>query len=319
MIETIKNFPKQFEYEPTIENADNFKIFDRFIVLGMGGSHLGADLLKIYKPGLNLKIYSDYDLPSLPDEYFQKSLIVAISYSGSTEETISGFNAALSKNFPLAVITINEKLSELAHQNKIPYVQLPDAGIPSRLAVGYQIKALLKIIGDENALVEIKKLSNAIDINKLEEKGRELAERIKNYIPIIYSSRQNQALAYFWKINFNETSKIPAFYNVFPELNHNEIDAFNWNEQVRELCNKFCLIFLKNLSDNPRIIKRMEFTEKILLEKTLKTEILEIEGANVFQKIFNSIVLSCFTSYYSAVAYNQLENPSLIDKLKSIL
>lgn len=305
-------FLKQLAFELVIENKDKFKEHKDSIVLGMGGSHLAADLL-------GLRVHSDYGLPSdLADK--KDILIIAVSYSGNTEETLDGFNLALSKYLPLAVISTGGKLLELARQNNIPYIQLPNIGIQPRETIGFQLKALLKLTGKENELQEIAKLSNDINLDNLELQGRELAEKIKNYIPIIYSSAKNKPLAYFWKIVFNETAKIPAFYNVFSELNHNEIEGFNWNEKTKHLSEKFIFIFLKDNSDNPRIIKRMELTEKIYKNKGFNVHSVILGNKTEISQLLASIYIALATAYSLALIYgSDPQKTDLIDELKTYI
>ena len=88
MEQSIRDFPKQFEYNPVIENEANLKRQDKFVVVGMGGSHLAADLLKAANPLLDIIIQKDYGLPDISDEELKNRLIIASSYSGNTEETI---------------------------------------------------------------------------------------------------------------------------------------------------------------------------------------------------------------------------------------
>jgi len=149
MKEAIQNFPKQFAYEPEIENSENLKSYDKFIVVGMGGSHLAADLLKTWKPSLNVTVRSDYGLPALREEDLKNILVIASSYSGNTEETIDGFKQAVGNGLSVAAISVDGKLKELASEHSIPYVQLPDTGIQPRSALGFSFKALLKLIAEE--------------------------------------------------------------------------------------------------------------------------------------------------------------------------
>lgn len=98
MKKTIIDFPKQFEFEPVIENADKLKKADSFVVLGMGGSNLTSSLLTIADPYLDLFCHRDYGLPKIKEERLKNSLIIASSYSGNTEETLDGFREAVSRS-----------------------------------------------------------------------------------------------------------------------------------------------------------------------------------------------------------------------------
>src|SRR5262249_6537974 len=117
----IKNYAKQFDYEPIVENAARLpggtKKYKKFIVCGMGGSHLAADILKTWHPELDIIIWSNYGLPPLPDKELKERLIITSSYSGGTEETIDAFNAARAKRLTVAAIATHGKLIALAEKN----------------------------------------------------------------------------------------------------------------------------------------------------------------------------------------------------------
>ena len=106
MYDAIKNFAKQFSWESIIvENGVLPSNFRKFIVAGMGGSHLAADLLKLREPRLELVIHCDYGLPSLSSQNLKDSLIIVSSYSGNTEETIDAFKSAHKRQLPLIAIS----------------------------------------------------------------------------------------------------------------------------------------------------------------------------------------------------------------------
>ena len=115
----------------------------------------------------------------------------------------------------------------MADKAKIPYVQIPDFHLQPRMATGLSLKAMLALMGEKNMLAESKLLSTHLHPSREELRGKDLARRVFGNVPIIYASTRNGALAANWKIKFNETGKIPAFCNVVPELNHNEMTGFD--------------------------------------------------------------------------------------------
>ncbi|MEK7596242.1 MAG: bifunctional phosphoglucose/phosphomannose isomerase [Patescibacteria group bacterium] len=320
MREAIINFPEQFDYEPVIENEDALKKAKRFAVVGMGGSGLAGDLLRGYNSRLDVIVHKNYGLPVLADGILEKSLIVLSSYSGDTEEVLGAYQAAKEKRLATAAISLGGKLLEQAKADGIPYIQLPDTGIEPRLALGFSFRALAKIIGEKNALKESGKLAGLLKPEDFEEKGKKLAEKIKGFTPLVYSSEKNQAAAYNWKIRFNETARIPAFCNVFPELNHNELAGFDFQESTKELSRNFYFIFLKDSGDHPRIAKRMEVMEAILRDKKMPVENINLEGKNFLHKIFSSITLADWTSYYLAQEYGLAGNSEfIVEKFKKLI
>ena len=173
----------------------------------------------------------------LPKISRDETLILS-SYSGNTEEVISAFEKGIEHNLSIVIISTGGKLIELAKKHSISYIQMPDTNIQPRNAIGYSLKALLKVIGDEKTLEELSKLSESLNPSEYEEEGKELAEKLKSKVPVIYSSTRNMPIAYNWKIKFNETGKIPAFYNVFPELNHNEMAAYGGSGKKQDTITK---------------------------------------------------------------------------------
>jgi len=243
--QSIKDFPKQFEFQPVVQNKSKLKVANKFVVAGMGGSHLGADLIKAWNPSLNIIVHEDYGLPFLPEDDLSEYLFIASSYSGNTEEVVDALNTAMNRGISVAIISVGGKLIEIAKEKEIPYAQIPDTGIQPRLALGFSVVGLLSLVGKDDELENLKKLSQTLDCAMHEGEGVNLAKKLEGYIPVIYSSVANKAIAYNWKIIFNETGKIPAFYNSFPELNHNEMAGFDVINTTKQLSEKFKFIFLE--------------------------------------------------------------------------
>ncbi len=314
--DSIKDFGKQFQYEPEIVNADRLGKYERFIFVGMGGSALGPDLLRVSNPELDILIHRDYGLPALPERVLKNSLIILNSYSGNTEEVLDAFKTALDKNLSMAAVSIGGKLLELARQNSIPYVEMPDWGLEPRLALGLSVRALLKVLGQEEALDAVSK----IQLPDQEATGKKLAEKLRGFVPIIYSSRKNGPIAYSWKVKINETAKKPSFSNVFPELNHNEMAGFHANEVSKILSQNFHFVFLKDSTADPKILKRMEVTAKLFQGQKLNVETVELSGDNVFDKTFSSLQLADWTSYYIAKEYGiDPADISAIEEFKKLI
>ncbi|MDP2933132.1 MAG: bifunctional phosphoglucose/phosphomannose isomerase [bacterium] len=316
MDQAIRDFAKQFKFRPKIENG-TVKKFKRFVVAGMGGSHLAGDIIKTLNPGLEIIIWPNYGLPQID---WKKTLLIASSYSGNTEEPIDSLNLAIEKNLPVAAIAIGGKLLEIAKQKSVPYIQLPDTGIQPRCALGFSIKAMLKLMKQNDLLKASAELSKSLKLQELEEQGKSLAARIKNHAPVIYASAGNFSVAYVWKIKFNETGKIPAFYNVFPELNHNEINGFDVKDASQQLSKNLYFIFLRDQNDHEKIKRRMEVTKKLYQDRGLPVEVLEFSGDNALQKIFSSLVLADWTAYYTAEGYGlESEQVPMVEELKKLI
>jgi len=297
----ILDFPKQFPIGMTAAKNIFLKKPEKVFICGMGGSALPGEILKMYFENAKIKIplfsHRNY---SLPFQVKKEDLICTISYSGNTEETISSFEEALKRKLKLAAISFDGKLAQLCKKNKIPIAIIP-GGIPPRTALGYLTGALFQILINCQALPnisrEILKLEKELQPLKLELKGKKIAQRLKNKIPLIYASAFNFPLAKIWKIKFNENAKIPAFANFFPELNHNEMVGFEKGK------NNFYILILRDQTDHPKILKRMDLTSEILKKRGVKVENIYLEGKGFFNKIFSNLLLADWVAYYLAINY----------------
>lgn len=316
MYESIKQFATQFSYQPVVENVENLGSYDRFVMLGMGGSHLGGDVIKSWNPDFPVVIRSDYGLPVVD----KKTLIIASSYSGNTEEVIDGFAMALEKRLPVSAIAVTGKLIDMAKKHKIPYVQMPDTGIQPRSATGFSVMGLLKLVGATDAFVEAAGLAKTLKPEQFESSGKTLAGKIKGHIPIIYSSNRNVAIAYNWKIKCNETGKIPAFYNVFPESNHNEMTGFDVGAGAKQLLKPLYPIFLRDDQDHPRIQKRMEVVKKLYIDRGLPVQEIIINGTSRMERIFSTTIIADWLAYYTSQIYGADPNEvPMVEELKQLI
>lgn len=311
MDETIKNFGEQLAWSPVMENRDRWQKGDKFIVCGMGGSALAAGLLRVAQPQLDLLVHRDYGLPRVPEYFLRESLIILSSYSGNTEETLDTGREALEMGLRIAVLASGGKLLDWAKQNGLPHIVLP-AGMQPRMALGYALKALGALIGDEQMLAMLS--TTTLTPASLEASGEALGAKLGARIPVIYSSAVNFPLAYHWKIIFNETAKIPAFANAFPELNHNEMQSFDVAEQTKDLVSKFAFIFLADEHDDPRIIKRFAVLKKLYTDRGLPVEEINLTGVTVWTKVFQSLLLASWTAYYLAQHYQR--DPSAVPMIE---
>ena len=322
MEESIKTFAEQFTYEPEIMNGEHLEEVQRFVLEGMGGSHLHADILTMSDPSIDLIVHSSYGLapePHVPPahpEGREYTLFIASSYSGNTEEALDFVHRAVEGGYNTACISTGGKLIEYAKENNLPYIQIPDTGIQPRSALGFALLALVKFVKPE-LLPELKKLADTLKPEELRSEGEEIAQTCKDYIPVINSSSINQAIAYNWKIKFNETGKIPSFYNVFPELNHNEMQGFDPNDQNKHLSERFRFIFIRDDKDYARIQTRMDVCEKLYEDRGMEVIRVHLTGTTYFERVFNSLLIADWAALTTARLYgSEPEAVPMIEEFK---
>jgi glucose/mannose-6-phosphate isomerase len=327
----ILSTPQQFAEGFNI--AKDVKIINDFssvTVSGMGGSALPVDVLKcclknLFESDKDLKRINVYQnrTYNLPIEAYDKSLNIICSHSGNTEETLSSFQEANDNNLPCVGISAGGELEKMCQENNVQHIKMPVPfeNFQPRMATGHFFAAILQILISSGKIPDHKdKIVNEIvpQLQKLleenEEQGKELAKKLISKTPIIYSSEKFRALAMIWKIKINENSKVPAFWNYFPELNHNEFVGFT-NPQA-----KFHIIMLRDKDDHPRDLLRYDATATALQEKGIETEIIQIQGQNILEKLFSTISLCDWVSYYLALEYEQDPTPvDMVEDFKKVL
>ncbi len=302
--EGILSIPGQFGYQPEVVHKEKIRPFKKVVVLGMGGSRLAGDILHMLKPEMDLYIHSDYDLPLLEEEVLANSLIVANSYSGNTDEVISGTKLAIEKGLNIAVISTGGALITLANENNIPHVTLPNTESSPRLMIGHDLVALLSLAGlDVNDLESARRI-NAGDLHP---QGTQIARQIGSGIPLVYTSQRFNELGYIWKIILNETAKMPAFHNRFPEADHNEIAGF------RVAAAGFHALFLQDELDQ-RLVKRMDLTAELFRSHGMAVAMVPLVAGSIIEQIISSVVTAHWTAFELALMTNV--EPSVVSEIE---
>jgi len=250
-----------------------------------------------FAPDFELKINRDYDLHYKVDA---ETLVFACSYSGNTEETLEALEKSLRLGAQAVVISSGGKLEKIANEKKLPFIKLP-VGLQPRVATGYFFVAIVKILEDAGLVFgkvgELERLGNKLENFEYQERARELVLQIKDKVPVLYASDKYWPVARICKIKFNEHSKTQSFWNVFPELNHNEMVGFS-----ELVMNPFFLVF-RDPDDHPRIQKRMRIFADLLQEKGSSVAMIDMQGETLLEKVFSTLLLGDWTAYYLALAY----------------
>jgi glucose/mannose-6-phosphate isomerase len=316
MKEILRTYNTQFKFQPEIVNEHLVrKSYKQIIICGMGGSHLAAGILKTIEPGVDIYVHRDYDIPPFSKAFLESSLIIASSYSGNTEEVLSFYKKIKQLyELPVCCISLGGDLIELAQKNNDPYILLPQTEFVPRTALGITAIALAYLLKDKDIFYRLQNL--ALDIPSIEQSAQKIGDKIKDKTPIFYASNQNLNLAYNWKIKCNETAKQMAFYNVFPEANHNELEAYEFLQGTQI----FLPVLLRDQEDAVRIQKRFDVFKDILNQKNMAFLEIDISNLDVCKKVFNTIILGDFVSAYIAETkqYPQAQVP-LIEDFKNKL
>lgn len=309
MLQVIKDFPRQCREALSLPKGISISgQISNIVVTGMGGSAIGGDLIKAYLRDANIPVYvnRDYKVPNFVNK---GSLVFAVSYSGNTEETLSALSDAKDKHAQIIGITSGGKLADECEKA----VKIP-SGLQPRAALGYLFFPILGILHNTN-LVRVKndELNELVDVlkqtNKFNDAGEALAKKLKEKIPIIYASEALVAVAMRWKTQINENAKMPAFYNVFSEMNHNEIAGYKGMDR------KFAAVLIRDKHDNKRIKKRMDVCKEIM-EVNVNVEEVWTEGNGMLARMLSAIYLGDFVSYYLAL-WNRVD-PTPVDVIEGM-
>lgn len=321
---------EQTRFSVEVKNPDNDnRQITKIVLVGMGGSALAASLVKTWlKSELSIpfEIIRTYDLPEYID---YNTLVIASSYSGNTEETISGLAQARSKQAQLAIITAGGKLEEVATSDNVSYVELPNHLQP-RMAVIYNLRALVAILAhfhitSPDHFAEIADTADwlgeqtrlwASNVSTDKNYAKQLALMAAGKTAVMYGGELTAPVAYKWKISWNENAKNVAFWNEFPEFNHNEF--IGWTSHPID--KPFAIFDLVSRFENPRILKRFEISDRLLSGKKPKAVVVMLQGDTLLAELLWGSILADFVSIYLAILNGVDPTPVvLIEKLKAEL
>lgn len=300
MEDQIARFPSQFEWEPELVHGEKLQKNTPVVVCGMGGSHLGARLLSLDPSCPPLLVHSDYGLPKLPAVWATTALYIASSYSGETEETLDAAKAILAKGYPLAVIAAGGKLQALAEEHALPFIKLPKENMEPRMTMGYQMIAFARLFGNATLEEAAREAGRACSLVEAKGRGAGLATLIDGQVPFFYASNQNFAIAYHLKASINETGKVPASFNVVPELCHNELSGYTSKSTA------VLPVFLDDESDDVRVRARMGLIRDVLAEQSVPTATFPITGTSPLHKALQFVLIG---NYAGAVIAAKLGVP----------
>ena len=279
---------------------------DAVVFIGMGGSGQVGDMVAGLKKELGIPVsVVVWKNCGLPETNFQNPLFIFVSFSGNTEEMLSGFNLVENK----AAVCSGGKLLEIAKASNAPIAMFENPGIKPRQSGGYMFYGAVGIL---KAVFPEMKIETPVLANP-EKQGESIAKKLKDKIALVYSSQKNTHIAYNWKTRLNETAKIPAFCAVVPEICHNEIEIF----ENKKFGDKIAVILIKDKQDKDCAGQKMEKLEKLFKKNKIGVLPLELKGKTETEKMWTSLLLADWVSYHLA-KLGQLDPAAtnLIDELK---
>ncbi|MBI3616311.1 MAG: bifunctional phosphoglucose/phosphomannose isomerase [Candidatus Omnitrophica bacterium] len=300
---------------------------ENLLVLGMGGSAIGADLVqgilqdRIPHP---IAVNRTYTIPAWVD---RRTLVLACSYSGNTEETLAAVKEAVRRGARLAAITSGGRLAVFARRNKFPLLRIPQ-GLPPRAALGYLAFAPLGLcvrlgwaakrdLRVEAACASLKRFIQqrlGPSIGSSSNPAKKLARRLKGRLPVLYGASGGwEAVTYRWRTQLEENAKALAFHHLFPEATHNEISGW---VHPPALIKKMTALFLMDPSIHPRVWRRMEFTRRIILSQGAQALKIQVAGASFLERMLKMIALGDFTSVYLALLYRT--DPTPVERIEAL-
>ena len=304
--------------------------FDNIVICGIGGSAISGDILRSYleQIGYEKQIFVNREY-TLPNWVTERTLIIASSYSGNTEETLAAYDEAQRITDNIICFTTGGELESLANKNGHQVVKLQDGMMPRcALAMSFFsiLTALLHLDIVQKEMAE--NIESAIkdtyqNLKKSSKRYQELTnnEAIKLALllngkkTVLYSGKVMAPVAIRWAGQLHENSKAHAFFNVIPEMNHNEINSWDFKENNSD----FRIILIKDISENPRVLKRIRAFSDLLKEKA-NVYGFSSDGDYLLSRIFEMIYFGDWVSYFLALMRGVDPTPiPTITKLKELM
>ncbi len=314
-----------------LESSSNLEkiSYENLLIMGMGGSGVAGDVMKVLSNEIsdkNIIVHKEY---SIPKQFLKfRPLCLFISYSGNTEETLSGISDAKKNNLDWIVISSGGKLIDIAQEERKEYIKIP-SGLQPRAAFGYltlAISRILDIVEGSDYVSQLNEASSYLD--KLTEKAEDsdinklsldICESINKKTAIIYSgTNMSKVVSSRWKTQINENAKSKAFVGYLPEVHHNEI--LSWDADIDGSKNNYIVILIRDKNEHVQISKRFEFTKELIGEKVNIVEVNLNNQESTLKTLLELVLLGDLVSLNLA---NRLtidpENIDTIENLKKLL
>ncbi|TMC68913.1 MAG: bifunctional phosphoglucose/phosphomannose isomerase [Chloroflexi bacterium] len=331
MLGRIKDLPKQVRdawaiaSKATIPPA--YGDVRSITVAGMGGSAIGGDLaaaLLADELKVPMSVHRDYGLPAYVG---RDSLVIASSYSGNTEETLSSFEEARKRGAKVLVLTTGGKIAELARASSFPVVTFSYKAQP-RAALGYSLGLVLGVLAKlgfardlsddiDAALSDLARLEERVHEGARTNDAKKLALELQGRIIFAYGAGVMGVMARRVKGQWNENAKNWSAFDVMSELNHNAVVGFEHPPIAKEA---LTVLLLRSDRDNPRHKLRFEVTRELLDRARIPHKTLQFAGRNILSEVLQMVLFTDYVSFYVALLNGADPSPvKSIDYLKDRL
>jgi glucose/mannose-6-phosphate isomerase len=331
MLDIEEKFPAQLVgAKDIITGADlgslGGKEYSGLAILGMGGSGFAGDIIKSLvsdEIDIPVEVVKGYSLPAFIGKNW---LVMAVSYSGNTEETISAAGQAAERGADILIECSGGKLEETAQKSGYGLIKIP-TGLQPRGAIGYifyPAYLALGILGlvnikeeDEIEALELVREKSAL-YNRNTPAGKnpakKLAIEIGENLPVVYGTEGiYSALAYRLKCEINENGKTPCWWHNFSELNHNE--TVGWQRLVPVTRNLIIITF-RDPDENARMKTRIDITLAQIRENVGKVVEIPVEGRSKLARAVSTMYLGDIASVYLAILAGV--DPTPVVKIESL-
>ena len=305
---------------------------ESIVVLGMGGSGVSGDVVRaVVEPRLSLPLRVIKGYGPLPEWIGRNTLVFAVSYSGSTEETVAALEEAHQRGSRAVTISSGGELAEMARRYGLAHVQIP-GGLQPRASLGYLTMPVFGVLGQIGLIPDLQPdVDEAVGVladmaarchrKKAadENPAKDLAGRLVGRVPVVYGGYGiGSTAAYRFKCDLNEYGKTPAFWGELPELDHNEI--VGWNELSELTSANFVLVLLRDPDEHERVALRFEITRRLIESKVAEVLEVDAEGSSALARLLSLIFVTQLAAIYVGLAYGVDPGPvEVIQKLKSEL
>lgn len=302
---------KAFDLKLVHSEPSAYLGIDKIVFVAMGGSGIVGNIVRDLIDDIPVFLSKDYTPPHFIDH---KTLVICISYSGNTKETLEAFHHVLKKKCRLLGVTSGGKLGELLVEEGKAHILLPPGLLP-RESLYYQLFAVLKFLSIIGLFPVERK--NVVQFSRsilplADKEAQKVAKTITGTLPFIYGRHESTCLRL--KTQINEKAKYPASYALFPDMNHHEVSG--WQGKAPPATS---VIVLRDRDEREDIRASIDFFVQSIRSKTAVVEVLS-EGKTTLEKILFFLAVGDLASTYTAALLGtDLAPAAYINTLKKII